>query len=156
MNHTNVVFQRTDHDCGAACLAMVARAYGYELAFDEAIELSHTTTEGATALGLVQAARRLGLQARGFRAKTLRAVPSHWTPLIAHFLPMHFVVVDRIVSPDKVVILDPSEGRRHLSFTQFDGSCSGIFIRIGGPDHGIVRERRRAKGARDGHQVAPT
>lgn len=157
MSQAPIIFQETDHDCGAACLTMVARAHGHDLALVDAVAMSGTTHDGATALGLVQAARQLGLQARGLRVESVRVVPPHWAPLIAHILPMHFVVLDRIDSQGEVVILDPCVGRRQFSFAQFDASCSGIFIRVGARDGNQATRTGPGEGASPaGHSAGPT
>ena len=55
-------------DCGVACLKAVLNYHGGNASIERIRELSGTSQQGTTMLGLLQAANKLGLQAEGFKA----------------------------------------------------------------------------------------
>lgn len=59
------VLQQDSSDCGVACLRTLLRYYGSDASLERLRELSGTTKEGTTLLGLYQAANALGLEAEG-------------------------------------------------------------------------------------------
>ena len=108
------VKQSTKSDCGAACLVHVARHHGLQISTAMARRLAGTTRSGTTALGLVQAAEKLGLTAKGVRAGTssLETCPK---PAIAHVKLAsgrnHYLVILEHRG-ERLRILDPAEGRK--------------------------------------------
>src|SRR4051812_36105524 len=96
-------------DCGAACLSSIAAYFGVRVPIARLRQYVGAEREGTTALGLVEGARRLGLEAKGVRAheEALAHVP---LPAIAHQQLAdnrhHYVVVCR-VSAKSLVIMDP-------------------------------------------------
>lgn len=60
--------QRDQSDCGVACLASLVTYFGGEITIEQLRELSGTTKQGTTLLGLFQAANEIGLKAEPFEA----------------------------------------------------------------------------------------
>ena len=79
------VKQRDITDCGAACLASIAAHYKLDLAVARIRQLAGTDKKGTTVLGLVEAAQKLGFEAKGVKAPfdSLFKIP---TPAIAHII----------------------------------------------------------------------
>jgi ATP-binding cassette subfamily B protein len=57
-----VVLQQSSSDCGVACLASAIRFFGGEERIEHLRHLSGTAIAGSTVLGLVEAARQLGME----------------------------------------------------------------------------------------------
>jgi len=55
-------------DCGVAALASISRYYGSDYSLAHLRELTKTTKEGTTALGLVQAAKKMEFETRAIQA----------------------------------------------------------------------------------------
>jgi len=51
-------------DCGAACLAIVCKQYGYKKPISQIREVAGTDKEGTNAFGLLKAAKELGLRGK--------------------------------------------------------------------------------------------
>lgn len=138
------VRQRDSVDCGAACLVSIAAWYRLHLPISRVRELARTDAQGTTALGLVQAATRLGFQAKGVRAtrEALTALP---LPAIAHVVRRrahHWVVLSR-VRPEVVEVMDPAVGaRRWLDRRSFESEWSGATVLLV-PTAQFVRGNRR-------------
>jgi ATP-binding cassette subfamily B protein len=56
-----VILQQASSDCGVACLASVIRYFEGESSIEYLLNLSGTAIQGTTVLGLVEAARQLGM-----------------------------------------------------------------------------------------------
>lgn len=102
-------------DCGAACLASVCAYYGLQFPVSRIRQYAFTDQKGTNVLGLTEAANKLGLSAKGVRARTeaLKVVPK---PIIAHVIVHehleHFVVIYK-VTDEKITYMDPGDGRMH-------------------------------------------
>ena len=85
------VRQFDQEDCGAACLATVARAHGCQLTLGRARELVGTGACGTTLLGLKRGAEQLGFHARAARADAamLSRLEELPRPLICHWQGNH-------------------------------------------------------------------
>lgn len=125
--------QRDASDCGAACLAFVAAHFGLRLGVAEVRRLAGTDAEGSTALGLVEAARALGLAAKGVRGppEALAGVP---VPAIAHCLleggRRHYVVLVRW-SGAAARVMDPATGRlERWPRARFLAAWTGVLVLV--------------------------
>ncbi len=80
-------------DCGAACLASVAAHYELRMPIARIRQLANTDQKGTNILGLLEAANRLGFQAKGVRGtfESLFKIPK---PSIAH------VIIPSPLTPD--------------------------------------------------------
>lgn len=58
------VLQHSEEDCGAACLATVAKHYKHTLALNRVREAVGTGSRGTSLLGLSRGAETLGFNAR--------------------------------------------------------------------------------------------
>lgn len=110
------VAQLSEEDCGAACIASVAKYYGRTLSLNRIREAVGTGQLGTTLLGLKQGAETLG-----FNARTVRTSPdflNHMNeaplPAIVHWQGRHWTVLYG-QKRGKCVIADPAVGIRYLS-----------------------------------------
>ncbi len=118
-------------DCGAACLASVCAHYGLQFPVARIRQYAFTDQKGTNVLGLIEAANRLGLSAKGVRARfeALNMVPK---PIIAHVIVhehlQHFVVIYK-VGKGTVTYMDPGDGRMHkVTDYEFDKMWTGILV----------------------------
>ncbi|WP_047098610.1 peptidase domain-containing ABC transporter [Chryseobacterium lactis] len=97
-------------DCGPTCLRIVSKYYGKSISLQQIRNLSETTREGSSLLGLSDAAENLGFRSMGVQIdfNTLKEeVPF---PCVLHWNKNHFVVVYKIDKNNKIYISDPSYG----------------------------------------------
>ena len=108
------VKQHSEEDCGAACLAAIAKHYGKSFTINGIREKVGTGQQGTTLLGLKQGANGLGFNARGVKAPI--EVINHESmplPAIIHWKGYHWVVLYGRKGK-KYVIADPAIGIRYL------------------------------------------
>ena len=120
-----VVQQHSEEDCGAACLASIAKHYGRTFTINRLRETVGTRREGTTLLGLKQGAEALGFKARGVQTP-LEMVDKKALPLpaIIHWKGYHWVVLYG-KRGNKYVIGDPSAGIQYLDKNRLRESWAG-------------------------------
>ena len=115
--------QHDQSDCGVACLLSLLKYYGGHQSLERLRELSGTTKEGTTLLGLYQVANQLGFTAEGCEAD-LPALIAHEKPVILHVVIgeqlQHYVVCYGYSATEGFLIGDPAEGVRYLDATTLD------------------------------------
>lgn len=133
------VLQMEAAECGTACLAMVLGFYGHWAPLAELREHCGTSRDGNSALDLLRAARRLGLEGRGLSVP-LGKLGAVQRPAILHWDLNHFVVLEAVRKRD-VTIVDPAFGRRVVHPAELDGKFSGVVIELG-PGKGFAKRAR--------------
>ena len=104
--------QHDQSDCGVACLLSIIQYYEGSNNLEKLRELSGTTKQGTTLLGLYQAANKLGFTAQGNEAD-IQAIIDHKKPLILHVVIeerlQHYVICYGY-EKDSFIIGDPAKG----------------------------------------------
>ena len=110
------VLQHNEEDCGAACLATIAKYYGRTFTVTRVREAIGTGQQGTTLLGLKRGAEKLGFNARGGRASAeiLEKTNAVQLPAIIHWKGYHYVVLYGRKGK-KYVVADPAIGIRYLT-----------------------------------------
>ncbi|MGI0483874.1 peptidase domain-containing ABC transporter [Pantanalinema rosaneae CENA516] len=129
------VLQHSEEDCGAACLATIAKTHGRILAISRVREAVGTGQLGTTLLGLRRGAEALGFNARAVKAtpeliEHLEEVP---LPAIIHWKGYHWVVLHGR-QRQKYVIADPGVGVRYLTREALTDSWSNGVMLLLEPD----------------------
>lgn len=129
MKYHNVL-QHSEEDCGAACLATIAKHYGRTFSFSRIREAVGTGQLGTTLLGLKRGAEPLGFNARGVKAspEILERMQEAPLPAIIHWKGYHWVVLYG-QKYRKYVIADPGVGIRYLSKEELiEGWTNGVML----------------------------
>lgn len=130
-----VVLQQSEEDCGAACLASIAKFYGQNWTISRLREFVGTGQQGTTLLGLKQGAEAIGLNARSVRAAPaivdkLSEAP---LPMIIHWKGYHWVVLYG-KQGTKYAIADPGVGIRYISKEELAASWTDWLCLLVEPD----------------------
>jgi ATP-binding cassette subfamily B protein len=123
--------QRDITDCGAACLASISSHYKLDLAVARIRQLAGTDKKGTNVLGMVEAAQKLGFEAKGVKGpfESLFKIPK---PAVAHLVVKdilhHYVVIYKVT--DKYVeVMDPIDGQLHRkTHDEFKTEWSGTLV----------------------------
>lgn len=110
------VKQHSEEDCGAACLAAIAKYYGRNFTLNRIREAVGTGQFGTTLLGLQRGAKTLGFNARSVKTSPELLNRMHEAPLpaIIHWKGNHWVVLYGKKGKE-CIIADPAVGVRYLS-----------------------------------------
>ncbi len=130
-----IVLQHSEEDCGAACIATIAKHYGRSFAIARVREVVGTGSQGTTLVGLKRGAESLGFNARQVRATPQLIEKLHEAPLpaIIHWKGYHWVVLYG-KKGKKYVIADPSSGIRYLSREELTTSWANYVMLLLLPD----------------------
>lgn len=120
--------------CGTSCLQMICHHYGCSYSLESISVLCPPTKEGASLLGLNDAAIALGFHTVSARAEVeeLNDLP---LPCILHWNQNHFVVLYKVRKGKKFYVADPGKGlikynleefKSHWISTKSDGEEKGI------------------------------
>ena len=128
------ISQVDQRDCGVATLAMILKHYdsSYSLAYLR--ELAQTSREGTSALGLVEAAKQLGLETQSIRADLdLFKQENLSYPFIAHVvkdggLQHYYTVFGQ--AKGQVIVGDPDPSKKviKMSLEDFDKEWTGVAL----------------------------
>lgn len=113
-----------DHsDCGVACLLSIIKLNHGNQSLEKLREISGTTKEGTTMLGLYQAANQLGFTTEGCEAD-IQVLIDHKQPVILHVAIenrlQHYVVCYQYNEKEGFLIGDPAKGIFTLSVAELE------------------------------------
>lgn len=115
--------QVDEMDCGAACLAMVTRAFGRRVSLSRIRQLINTGLDGTSLRSICRAGDELGLATR-----SVKSSPQHLdrmpVPAIVHWDEYHWIVLTS-VGPRHVTVIDPAIGRRRFTRAEFEKKWTG-------------------------------
>jgi ATP-binding cassette subfamily B protein len=133
LNNYSKIKQRDITDCGAACLASIAAHYQLQMPVSRIRQYAGTDKRGTNILGLIEAAEKLGFQAKGAKGAldSLSKIP---LPAIAHVILKnglhHFVVIYKVTKKD-ITFMDPADGGYHKNkIAEFEKDWSGVIVLI--------------------------
>lgn len=115
--------QLDQSDCGVACLMSIIHVNEGTNSIEKLRELSGTTKQGTTMLGLYQVANQIGFTAEGCEAD-MQALIDHNQPVILHVviddLLQHYVVCYEFDKQKGFLIGDPAKGIYYLTESELD------------------------------------
>lgn len=115
--------QLDQSDCGVACLLSIIKFYQGNHSIEKLRELSGTTKQGTTMLGLYQVANNVGLKAEGCEAD-IPSLIEHNQPVILHVVIdkqlQHYVLCYEYSKEKGFLIGDPAKGIYFLSVEELD------------------------------------
>ena len=112
MSRFHIIYQREQEDCGAACLAMITRFYGFRVTLEAIKAFCGNTKNGMTLFGLNRAASRMGFSTQAVRINgdEFNQLQKESFPFIAHWHQNHFIIVYKQTSR-YIYVADPALGR---------------------------------------------
>lgn len=136
----NITIKQHDiTDCGAACLASISAHYKLQIPLSRIRQYAGTDKKGTNVLGLLEAAKKLGFEAKGVRGdfESLFKIPK---PAIAHIIVkeklQHYVVIYE-VSKKHIKVMDPGDGKLHKkTHEEFKKEWTGVLVLLL-PDEGF-------------------
>lgn len=127
-----LVKQHDETDCGAACLASIAKFYGKQVSISRIRYFSGTDCFGTSGFGLVRGASSLGMSCKGFVSYEKKLESNVSFPIICHVkkeILDHYVVVYG-KKRGKVIVADPGEGISKIKWETFCKKWTGVFFLV--------------------------
>lgn len=127
-----LVKQQDETDCGAACIATIAKYYGKRIAISKIRNIAGTDTKGTSGKGIIKAANTFGFSCKALISKDKQLKSDLPFPIIAHINRdglEHYIVVYKI-KHKKVLIADPADSLCWIENELFYKWWSGVFFFI--------------------------
>jgi ATP-binding cassette, subfamily C, bacterial len=124
------VLQHSEEDCGAACLATIAKYYGRNYTINRMRDFIGTGQSGSTLFGIRKGAEKLGFKAQAGRAtpELLEQINEVPLPMIIHWKGRHWVVLYG-QKRRQYIVADPTVGIRYLSLSELmAGWSDGVML----------------------------
>ncbi len=123
---TPIFLQTSATECGAACLGSVLAHFRHWVPLTELRNTCEVGRDGSTAAGLIRAAKRHGLEGKGWSVPVsrLKQMP---LPMIIFWEFNHFVVLEGF-DRKWIYLNDPVSGHRKLSPQEFDQGFTGVAL----------------------------
>ncbi len=142
----SIVRQLDQSDCGVACLSWIVRFFGGEETMERLRGLSGTMSQGATLLGLHQAAGQIGLRSEPYEAgmDDLRGLDA---PAVLHVVlngvRQHYVILFGCFG-DRFLIGDPETGVAWHDAAELENIWESRALLLLRPDSGFATRKHRA------------
>lgn len=125
LKHINKTFTRQldQTDCGVACLLSILQYYGGNASRERLRELSGTSVQGTSLLGLFQTAQSMGFAAEGLEAEGVHNLAEVAEPAILHVLldgQLQHYVVYYGQENNRYVVGDPGRGMVMMTAEELD------------------------------------
>lgn len=125
----HTVLQNESQECGLACMAMIANAYGHNVNMPYMRSVHQVTGGGMSLAELYNLAGVFGFDARGLAVQNTDEMDALKLPAILHWEGQHYVVLERI-SGGRFYIHDPSIGPRAFDKDDFERYFSGVVLEL--------------------------
>lgn len=127
-----IVLQDGYKDCGVSSLLSIIKYYGGDISIEVLRDLTNTSKDGVSAYNLISVAKAIGFDSYGLNGY-LEDLDVNLLPVIAHVRINkninHFIVIYSIdFKNDKVIIMDPSFGKKIISTSDFFMLTTNNFI----------------------------
>lgn len=136
--------------CGLACLVSITKYYGGDTTQEKLRELSGTTLNGTSLLGLYQAAKKLGFDTDGYEAD-LQNLKELKEPVILHIIKdqtlKHFVVCYGFEN-GKFIIGDPAWGITQYNEEELETVWKSKALLKLSPGKGFITKHNETKNKR--------
>ncbi len=138
------VLGQNSYDCGISSIMTILSYYGIKSSREEIISKFNKHDDGYTAYDLILIAKEYGIDGYGIKTEIIKL---NKLPVIAHTIKdknmFHFVVVlEKNDRKKKLLIMDPSEGLKEMTYEDFYHISTNIFLLFEGGKKKSIKDQR--------------
>ena len=134
------VLQQDVSDCGVVCLQNILKYYDAEISLEKLREWSGTTRQGASLLGLIEAANKCGFEANGASAESIDNLYDVTEPCILHVTIdkklLHYIIYYPIRKTDDksntFLTGDPAKGMTYMTREELESIWETKTVQMSG------------------------
>jgi ATP-binding cassette, subfamily B, bacterial CvaB/MchF/RaxB len=127
-SRVRLVRQSAMSDCGLACAAMIAGAYGYNVTLAELAKQHPPSMRGMSLRQVMNVLSSIGFEIDAVRFE-MEGLKEIELPAILHWGHNHFVVLTKVTATE-IVVLDPARGRRSYAISALEKVITGVALEV--------------------------
>ncbi|ADL53885.1 peptidase C39 bacteriocin processing [Clostridium cellulovorans 743B] len=129
MKKVDIVKQISQTECGVCCCVMIQNYYNVNTSLGQVRKELDVGRDGMSMIQIYEYLTSKGFSCKPFKTNNVLKLSEITLPCIAFFGENHFVVVESIKN-QKVIVCNPSIGRKVMSIQEFDKDFSGIILQV--------------------------
>lgn len=118
--------QMEQSECGLACLTMIMNYFNIPITLANLRDEYGSTKEGMTFKHLLQLSKEKGMEGIAYQINS-DELTNDILPAIIHWEKKHFIVLEK-VTKSSFIIVDPGEGRKKLTYSEFNEKYTGYIL----------------------------
>lgn len=136
------ILEQNEHsECGLTSVCMILNYFNIKEDLNNLRDKYGVPKGGNTLLDLQEICTHYGLSTKGVRIKDYKSFKTMANPCICFWDKRHFVVFEKVVK-NKIVIVDPAQGKKVLSYEEFAKHFSNVILEVTKTTNKVLEKKK--------------